>query len=140
MKHHSTESIERDNEFKRILARASLETNQVLIYSPDKVDSLADQLEQAFGIQLAKKLKKDRHIHANNVDYFLEATKTKSGFTRGNIFMPWASQHTWQSLLKDPRGVNTFFIPWNGPEALKFPGGKDELVLYLRENPDSIEI
>ena len=124
-----------------MLNKDYLDSKQVLIVSPNKIDSLYDSLEIALGKSLAKKLLKDRQITLNGVDYFLEASKTKSSFVRGNIFIPWASQHTWGAALQDFRGENTFFIPWTGPDAPKMvPGGKDELALYLQSNPDSVEI
>lgn len=139
MKYHSTISNDRHAEFARVLALASDSADQVLIMSPDRINSLEDYLSKTFGEAFAKKLFKDRKLNITddrfNVTYFLEANNTKSGFQKGNIFMPWASQHTWQAILKDRRGNSTFFIPHAGPDS-----EKNELALYLRDNGDSIKI
>ncbi|HFI2197460.1 TPA: hypothetical protein ACGPQK_002651 [Pseudomonas aeruginosa] len=93
MKFHSEEYIQRDAEFGRILDLASKGAEQVLIVSPDKIDSLDDSLKYALDEKTAKELKKNRKATTTNrsgepIELYLETGKTKSDFKKGNILLP----------------------------------------------------
>lgn len=136
MQFHSTEHLERRNEFARVLAIAAQGTSQLLIVSPDRIDSLEDFLKAFFGDALAKELRKNKSIQINDhLTVFLEAKKQDSGFKRGHVFLPWASMNTVEQAMKDGRAISTFYIPHSGPNS--GPGTVDELKKYLARYPGS---
>ncbi|HBO2951976.1 TPA: hypothetical protein L4T60_000895 [Pseudomonas aeruginosa] len=144
MKFHSEEYIQRNAEFGRILDLASKGAKQVLIVSPDKIDSLDDSLKYALDEKTAKELKKNRKATTTNssgelIELYLETGKTKSDFKKGNILLPWTSGFDTHQRLKDPRGIDTYYIPHSGPGTTKAAGlkVKDELSAYIESNPDS---
>lgn len=105
MKFHSEEYIQRDAEFGRILDLASKGAKQVLIVSPDKIDSLDDSLKYALDEKTAKELKKNRKATTTNssgelIELYLETGKTKSDFKKGNILLPGHQSSTHINALK----------------------------------------
>lgn len=146
MKFHSSEYVAREEEFKRVLILACMNTTQLLIYSPNNIDSLDHCLEHTFGAKYAKELKKNRKLiittQTGNVEIYLEAGRTKSGFSKGNILLPWTSELDTHDKMKDYRATNTYYIPHTGPNTAKLIGTpiKDELTSYLQSNPSSTQI
>ena len=139
MQYHSIEHLERKNEFVRVLLLACQGAEQVLIVTPDKMDSLQEYFKLAFNEKPARELRKEKSIKINeNLTIFFEGKDKDSGFQKGNIFAPWASVNTIYNVIKDPRGVNTFYIPHSGPNS--GPGTKDELKLYLENYPKSKKV
>lgn len=139
MQYHSTEHLERKNEFIRVLLLACQGVEQVLIVTPDKMGSLQDYFKLAFNEKSAKELRDKKRIKINEkLTIFFEGKDKDSGFQKGNIFAPWASINTIYNVIKDPRGVNTFYIPHSGPNS--GPETKDELKLYLENYPKSKKV
>lgn len=136
MQYHSIEHLERKNEFCRVLLVACHDATQVLIVTPDKMDSLEDYFKLAFNDKAAKELRNKKSLKINeNLTIFFEGKDKDSGFKKENIFAPWASINTIYNVIKDPRAVNTFYIPHSGENS--GPGTKDELKLYLENYPKS---
>lgn len=136
MQYHSEEHLERKAEFNRVLIIAAQGAQQLLIVTPDKMDTLEDYLKVAFGEKPAKELRSKKLLKVNEgLTVFLEGKKDASGFSKGNVFLPWASMTTVDRAVKDYRATNTFFIPHSGPDS--GPGTKDELALYLSNYPSS---
>ena len=136
MQYHSVEYLERKSEFCRVLLLACQGVTQLLIVTPDKMDSLNDYFKLAFGDKAAKELRTAKSININEkLTIFFEGKDKDSEFKKGNIFAPWASINTIYNVIKDPRGVNTFYIPHSGENS--GPGTKDELKLYLENYPKS---
>ncbi|MBV4491411.1 hypothetical protein [Pseudomonas oryzicola] len=139
MQYHSTEHLERHEEFRRMLILAAQGTSQLLIVSPDKIDTLEDYLKASFQEAPARKLRKEKSLKINDsLTVFLEAKDPNSGFSRGHVFIPWASMHTVDRAVNDSRSISTFYIPHSGPDS--GPGTVDELALYKNKYPSSKEL
>lgn len=136
MQYHSTEHLERKTEFNRVMVAAAQGAQQLLIVTPDKMDTLEDYLKSAFGEKPAKELRSKKQLKINDgLTVFLEGKKDDSGFAKGNVFLPWASMSTFDRAYSDPRSVNTFYIPHSGPNS--GPGTIDELSVYLAKYKSS---
>lgn len=139
MQFHSTEYLERHDEFRRVLIIAAQGTSQLLLVSPDKIDTLEDYLKAFFGDAQARELRKNKSLKINDqLTVFLEAKKQNSGFKRGHIFLPWASMGTVELAMKDGRAISTFYIPHSG--ANSGAATVDELKKYLSRYPESKEV
>lgn len=66
MQYHSTEHLERHEEFRRMLILAAQGTSQLLIVSPDKIDTLEDYLKASFQEAPARKLRKEKSLKIND--------------------------------------------------------------------------
>lgn len=119
-----------------MLLISSAGASELLIVSPDKIASLDGVVTKAFGSAVWKLLFKERKVHVEKIGLtiFLEASRTKSAFTKGNVFLPMASMHTVATAINDYRTVNTFYLPHSGPNT---GFGIDELTEYLKKYPDS---
>lgn len=139
MKYHSTNYSGGIEEFARMLVVSSSGASELLIVSPDKIDSLDGVVTKAFGAAVWKLLFKERKVHVAELGLtiFLEASRTKSAFKKGNVFLPMAAMHTVESAINDYRTVNTFYLPHSGPNT---GYGIDELTVYLKKYRDSKEI
>lgn len=139
MHYHSVNYSAGEEEFMRVLILAASNTTQLLIVSPGPIGNLETAVTKAFSSAVWKFLHKNRKtaVPGTNLTIYLEARRTKSEFTKGNVYLPYASMHTVDEAVRDVRTVNTFFLPQSGP---KTGWNQDDLSLYLKSYPSSISI
>jgi len=139
MQYHSSNYSGDIAEFARMFAKAAMGATELLIVSPDKIASLESIITNAFGPASWKDLYKNRNVKIPqaNLTIFMEANRTKSAFSRGNVFLPLASMSTVDTAVNDYRTVNTFYLPHSGPNT---GYGIDELTEYKKKYPKSEEV
>lgn len=139
MQYHSANYSMNINEFARmLLVSATSNAIELLIVSPGPIANLDIPFSRAFGSDAWKTLKRDRQVALPiGLTVYLEGSRTKSNFRKGNVYLPYASMHTVDEAVYDQRSVNTFFLPQSGPNSGM---GQDDLTDYLKKYPSSINI
>ncbi|OAE52881.1 hypothetical protein A7J71_18105 [Achromobacter insolitus] len=149
MQYHSTEFIERHEEFVRVFLIALRNHNELLVVAPNGPRSLDSHLHEALGsVPLAKKLVAERHIaiphngHPTKNIYLEASGSRRSPFMGGAAFMPWISHMEWDDWINDRRVTDSYYIP-HSSARLELPIGipaHPDLETYLKQFPRSVQI